>query len=77
LRNEDHAARLAPYALALLRIMAALLFMQHGLAKLFAFPMAMNSPALFSLYWFAAMTRGAADGEPYLQRGDRRAKRPE
>ncbi len=31
---------LAPYLLSLLRIMAALLFMQPGMAKLFAFPAA-------------------------------------
>jgi putative oxidoreductase len=30
--------RFTPYALALLRIIAALLFMQHGLQKLFSFP---------------------------------------
>ncbi len=33
-------ARFAPYTLALLRIMAALLFMEHGLMKLFHFPAA-------------------------------------
>jgi putative oxidoreductase len=55
LKIETHAARLAPYAFTILRIMAALLFMQHGMSKLLAFPMAMNSPALFSLYWFAAV----------------------
>lgn len=31
-------SRLSPYALAALRIMAALLFMQHGLSKLIGFP---------------------------------------
>ncbi len=33
--------------------MSALLLLQHGLSKFFAFPMAMKAPALFSLYWFA------------------------
>ncbi len=33
-------ARFSPYALAALRIIAALLFMEHGLTKLFHFPAA-------------------------------------
>jgi putative oxidoreductase len=43
--------------LSLLRIMAALLFLQHGLSKFFGFPSA-NGPhptALFDLEWFAAL----------------------
>jgi putative oxidoreductase len=45
---------LAPAVLSLLRIMAGLLFLQHGLVKLFGFPMAPpNAPALFSMIWFA------------------------
>jgi putative oxidoreductase len=36
--------RYAPQALAVLRIVTALLFMQHGTAKLFGFP-AMPMPA--------------------------------
>ncbi len=50
-------ARIAPYVLSLLRIMAALLFLQHGLSKFFGFPSA-NGPhptALFDLEWFAAL----------------------
>ncbi len=34
----DKLSRYAPYALAALRIVTALLFMQHGTAKLFGFP---------------------------------------
>ena len=30
--------RYAPYVLSILRIMAALLFMEHGLSKFFGFP---------------------------------------
>ncbi len=45
--------RYAPYALSLLRIMAALLFLQHGTSKFLAFPAAMPMPALFGLAWFA------------------------
>ena len=47
--------RLAPYMLSVLRIMAALLFLQHGLSKYFGFPQAMDPFPLFSLLWFAAL----------------------
>lgn len=49
--------RYTPYALALLRIVAALIFMEHGTQKLFGFPAPPQSglPAVFSLYWFAAV----------------------
>lgn len=47
--------RLAPYVLSILRIMAALLFLEHGLSKFFGFPSATAPhPALFDLEWFAA-----------------------
>jgi putative oxidoreductase len=47
--------RLAPYALSLLRIIAALLFLQHGLSKFFGFPSATAPhPTLFDLEWFSA-----------------------
>ncbi len=47
--------RFAPYMLSVLRIMAALLFVEHGLSKFFGFPRAMDAPALFDLEWFAAL----------------------
>jgi putative oxidoreductase len=48
--------RLAPYVLGILRIMAALLFLQHGLSKYFGFPSANRPhPQLFDLEWFAAL----------------------
>ncbi len=48
--------RLAPSMLSILRIMAALLFLEHGLAKFFGFPVrTMDVPALFDLEWFAAV----------------------
>jgi putative oxidoreductase len=47
--------RLAPYVLSILRIMTALLFLQHGLSKYFGFPQAMDPFPSFSLVWFAAM----------------------
>jgi putative oxidoreductase len=51
--------RLAPYALSILRIMAALLFLQHGLSKFFGFPQAMEPFPVFSMEWFAALTEFA------------------
>ena len=49
--------RLAPYSLALLRIVTALTFFTHGSQKLFAFPAAPSwgMPAAFSLSWTAAV----------------------
>jgi Predicted membrane protein len=43
----------APYVLSILRIVVALLFLEHGLSRLFGFPSPLPTPALFSLYWFA------------------------
>lgn len=43
----------APRVLSILRIMAALLFLEHGTQKLLGFPPATNpAPGLFSLPWF-------------------------
>ena len=48
--------RLAPPVLSILRIMAALLFIEHGLAKFFGFPVrTLEVPPLFDLEWFAAV----------------------
>ena len=48
--------RLVPYVLSILRIVAALLFIEHGLAKFFGFPVrTMEVPPLFDLEWFAAV----------------------
>jgi putative oxidoreductase len=47
------SARLAPHVLSALRIMAALLFLQHGLSHLFGFPQPLPAPPAFTLYWFA------------------------
>lgn len=44
-----------PQILSVLRIVVGLLFLQHGLVKMFAFPMAFPNPVpQFSLLWFAA-----------------------
>lgn len=45
----------APRMLSILRIVAALIFMEHGTQKLLGFPPIENSPAMLSLSWFAGV----------------------
>ncbi len=45
----------APRVLSIVRIVTALLFMEHGMQKLFGFPSVTIQPGLFSLLWFAAI----------------------
>jgi putative oxidoreductase len=45
--------RYSPTVLSILRIVAALLFLEHGTSRLFAFPSPLPHPALFTTYWFA------------------------
>lgn len=54
------SARMAgwtPAMISVLRIVAGLLFLEHGTQKLFGFPAAPSGglPAMFSLLWFAAV----------------------
>ena len=51
--SRDTATRLAPYVLSILRIVAALLFLEHGTSRLFGWPSPIPTPALLSMYWFA------------------------
>lgn len=45
----------APRVLSILRIMAALLFLEHGSQKLLGFPASDYAPAAFSLSWIAGV----------------------
>jgi putative oxidoreductase len=45
----------APRVLSILRIVAALLFFEHGTAKLLGFPESPHSPEFLSLSWFAGV----------------------
>ena len=50
---QESAERYAPYVLSIVRIVAALLFLEHGTSRLFGWPSPLPTPALFSMYWFA------------------------
>ena len=60
MRSAAHAAlidtaRYAPYVLSIVRIVVALLFFEHGLAKIFGFPQGPALPFDFSLHWFSGV----------------------
>ena len=50
---EPIALRYAPAVLSILRIVAALLFLEHGTSRLFAWPSPIPSPEFLTMYWFA------------------------
>lgn len=51
----DRLSAYAPQALAVLRIIAALLFLAHGTQKLFGFPATEFLPPVGSIFWFAGL----------------------
>lgn len=53
MQADNTVMRFAPHVLSILRIVAALLFFEHGTSRLFGFPSPLPTPALFSMYWFA------------------------
>ena len=54
--NSETLDRWSPYMLAVLRIVTALIFMEHGTQKLLGFPPGSNpQPALLSLYGFSGV----------------------
>ena len=59
---QDRASQLAPHVLSLMRIVVALLFFEHGSAKLLGFPD--NGPLreLFTLSWFSGAIELVAGG---------------
>ena len=44
-----------PRILSIVRIMAGLLFLEHGTAKLLGFPPGTATPAMFGLLWFSGL----------------------
>jgi putative oxidoreductase len=53
MNTDDLQAVWAPRALSVLRIVAALIFFEHGSQKLLGFPPTDNPPAFLSLSWIA------------------------
>jgi putative oxidoreductase len=53
--NRDTLDLWAPRVLSVLRIVAALIFLEHGTQKLLGFPPHPNPPGMGSLSWFAAI----------------------
>jgi putative oxidoreductase len=54
IETDEFSERWAPYVIAVLRIVTALLFLEHGTAKLLAFPETpMAFPNAWSLSWIA------------------------
>jgi putative oxidoreductase len=57
MQRIDFLDRYQPYMIAVLRVVTALIFMEHGTQKLFGFPAPSERgfPELFSLSWFGGI----------------------
>src|SRR4029078_462872 len=53
---ENTLQKYRPYALSLLRIVAALVLFSYGTQKILGFPAADNVPPAYSLSWIAGLT---------------------
>jgi putative oxidoreductase len=52
---SDRLSAYAPQALAVLRIVAALLFLAHGTQKILGFPTSEFAPPAFSIFWISGV----------------------
>lgn len=56
MRYDETATAWAPRLLSILRIVSALIFMEHGTQKLLGFPPSeMGAPPMYSLLWFGGV----------------------
>lgn len=56
MRTDEIGARWAPQLLSILRIVSALIFMEHGTQKLLGFPPSEHgAPPIYSLMWFGGV----------------------
>ena len=54
--NPDRAEKYSPEMLSVVRIIVALLFLEHGIAKLLGFPASLHGePALMTLMWIQGL----------------------
>ena len=52
---DETTTHVSPYVLGIVRVVIALMFMEHGTSKLFGFPVPTSTPDPFTLLWFAAI----------------------
>jgi putative oxidoreductase len=50
---EQTIAGYSPYVRSIMRIAVALLFLEHGMSRLFGWPSPLAHPPMLTMYWFA------------------------